>query len=83
MNAKEKLLAAKFLDSASDSLSNNGCNDWDFPDDWTQEERSKFVEEYYVFNQTPEDFDMDPLNLNLPDFDVIAFLAHKLREDVK
>lgn len=48
MNTKEKLIAAKMLETASDKFSNHGCNDVDddFWDGWTKEERQNFVKEF-------------------------------------
>ena len=77
MNLKERELAAQMLDAASDEYSDHGCNDWNFPSDWTHEERLTFVKDYHDFNGNPGDF--LPTHLHLPDFAVMSFLAHKLR----
>lgn len=76
MNHKELILAAEFLEQHSDDLSDNGCNDWEYPDDWTEQEKIDFCRKYHSFNKSPEDFDPD--DLTLPDFAVASFLAHKL-----
>lgn len=76
MNHKELILAAEFLEQHSDDLSDNGCNDWEYPDDWTEQEKIDFCREYHNFNKSPEDF--NPEDLTLPDFAVASFLAHKL-----
>lgn len=76
MSHKELILAAEFLEQYSDDLSDNGCNDWEYPDDWTEQEKIDFCREYHDFNKSPEDFDPD--DLTLPDFAVASFLAHKL-----
>lgn len=76
MTNKELKLAGELLDKASDVYANYGCNDWEFPPDWTLEERRTFVKEYHDYNGSPDDYDPDDLWLG--DFQVMAFLAHKL-----
>lgn len=76
MNAKERLLAAGMLRLASDAFANHGCNDWSFPEDWTQEEKIQFVLEYHEWNGDPEEFNAN--YLHLPDCAVMDFLADKL-----
>lgn len=63
---REKLLrmVAEFLRSYSNELGNNVCNDWDFPEDWTEEERVALVKEYHDRNGDPEEFDPDCLLLS-------------------
>ncbi len=43
MNRKWLKLAGEFLDQAADILGNRGCNDWEWPIDWTEQERKEFV----------------------------------------
>ncbi len=43
MNAKERTLAADFLNEYADRLSNDGCNDWNFPKGWTEAEARDFA----------------------------------------
>jgi len=76
MNTKELKLAADLLRTASDVFANHGCNDWEFPDDWTEQERHDFVKEYHDYNGDPEEF--NPKFLRLHDYAVMAFLARKL-----
>ena len=38
MSPKYFKLAAQLLGLASDEFSNHGCNDFEKPDDWTQDE---------------------------------------------
>lgn len=80
MNAKERALAASLLRTASDDFANHGCNDWEWPADWTHEQKTEFVREYHEWNDDPEEFDAD--YLHLPDFAVMAFLAHKITDEV-
>jgi hypothetical protein len=74
-------LAAQLLEEASDQYSNHVCNDWDFPADWTIEERREFVRQMYEWNGNPEDIDQD--HLDVPDFWVMGFLAEQLRKIVE
>ena len=78
MLTKEKALIVSFLDVLSEILSSNCCNDWSFPEDWSQAEKYNFVREYHEYNGDPETFDGN--HLHLPDFSVISLLAHKLLE---
>jgi hypothetical protein len=78
MNVKEKKLAAKMLNKLSDILGNNSCNDFDFPEDWSKQERQLFIAEYHIENGDPEEFDYNCINLQ--DFCVADLLADKLRE---
>ena len=80
MDNKEKKLIISFLKELSNNMGNAGCNDWNFPDDWSHEEKLSFVMDYHVFNNFPEDFDKN--NLNLPDFCVVDLLAHKLEKEL-
>jgi hypothetical protein len=73
MNAKEAQLAAKMLKDYSDNL---GENDWKFPEGWTILDKTDFVRDFYIFNNTPEEF--DPKNLQLSDYQVAALLSSKL-----
>lgn len=81
MNQKENALAAQMLKMASESYSNHGCNDWDWPEDWGIKERQDFTKAYHEWNGNPEEF--DPKFLSLPDFAVMAFLAAKLKGELK
>ena len=78
MNAKEKTIAAKMLETASDKFSNHGCNDVDddFWDGWTKEERQAFVKEFREWNGDPEEY--DPEFLHMQDHSIMSFLAYKL-----
>ena len=79
MNNKEKLIAASMLKELSSKLGNECCNDWYFPESWTENEKICFVSEYHEWNGDPEEF--DARRLILPDFAVASFLAHKIRND--
>jgi hypothetical protein len=78
MNAKWMRLAGEMLDVAKDEFSNHVCNDWDFPDDWTHEEKVEFVKAMHDDNGSPEEF--DPEHLDMPDWWIMAFLAGRLKE---
>ena len=82
MTCKEKLMAAYWLDEASNLYGNHGCNDipkrvWD---GWSIKERKQFVKDFGGFNGDPEDYDPD--EIDLPDFCVMSLLADKLRKEV-
>lgn len=81
MNQKEKQLAAKMLELASDEFSNHGCNDVEDSvyEGWTIEERRDFVLEFHQWNERRIDpVDYDPNFLHLQDTSIMSFLAHKL-----
>jgi hypothetical protein len=71
-------LAADLLEEASDEFSNHGCNDWDFPSDWTKEEQQEFVKAMNEDNGTPEEY--DPEHLHVPDWWVMSFLARQIKK---
>lgn len=75
MTTKERLLVINLLRGYSEMLSNTGCNDWDFPDDWTEEEKRTFLDEYDWYNSGGEE-----RSENIPDYAVASFLAHRLAE---
>ena len=81
MNTKEKQLAAKMLEMASDEFSNHGCNDVEDSvcEGWSLEERQQFIKEFHEWNGDPENFDKDWLHLG--DSTIMSFLAHKLETD--
>ena len=81
MNTKEKQLAAKMLEMASDEFSNHGCNDIEDSvyEGWTLEERQHFVKEFHEWNGDPENFAKDWLHLE--DSTIMSFLAYKLGTD--
>ena len=81
MNKKEINLLCHFLYLASDEFGNHGCNDveesvWK---EWTLEERKEFVREYCIWNGDLEEYDES--NLHLPDFAIMGFLKHKLKNE--
>jgi len=79
MTQKEKMLASKMLDAASDEFGNHGCNDVkeSLYDGWTIEERRAFVKEYREWNGDPQEYDEN--FLHLPDYAIMSFLAYKLK----
>ncbi|WP_396180215.1 hypothetical protein [Flavobacterium sp.] len=78
MNEKQKVLASVMLDKYSIVLASNVCNDWHYPENWTEQEKAEFCKGYHDWNGDPEEFDLD--NLHLPDFGVAAYLAHLMVE---
>ena len=76
MNKKELALASQFMIHYSNRLAGSRCNDWKFPEDWTEQERYDFVKEFWEFNGTPEVF--NPKDLTLDNVMVTSLLAEKL-----
>lgn len=78
LNQKETELAKVFLREYADRLCDDGCNDWDFPEDWSMLERQNFVKQYYAWNGDPENY--NPKHLNLPNFAAVSFLAYRMTQ---
>ena len=79
LNAKEKALLGQMLDEYSERLSNDGCNDWEWPEDWTPEERAAFCRESYLDDEWDEsDIPNPPV---LDNTSVVELLRKKLLED--
>lgn len=58
MDAKILLLASEMLDEYSDRLGNDGCNDWDWPESWTSEDRALFLAKFHRHNRSqPRDIE--------------------------
>jgi len=80
MTPKEILLASKMLNEYADRLGNNCCNDWEWPEDWTHEERRLFIKQMHDLNGDPEEFlDLDESHDHIPDFCVAWLLSEKLK----
>jgi hypothetical protein len=84
LNDKDYELLKDFLDDYSQVLSNNSCNDWNFPEDWTQEEVDEFVG-LYTFANFPSNPNGDGVcysnwakNRYMPDSCVLAVLRYKM-----
>ena len=78
LNSKECKLAVNFLHDFSCRLSNDGCNDWDFPEDWTPVEIYHFkldICKWNGGNETPYDW------TNVPNWMVAYVLAKKLEKE--
>lgn len=69
-------LAASMLLEYADVLGNRVCNDWEFPDGWTEAEKAAFVRAYHEKNGDPENF--DPSRLIIHDYSVAWFLGKML-----
>jgi hypothetical protein len=79
MRRKWLRLAGDMLEMASEKFGNHGCNDWDFPDDWTAEDRQGLASAMHEANGDPENYEPD--NIHLPDWWVMAFLADRLKAE--
>lgn len=78
MNEQHKKLAAAMLSDYADILGWNACNDWDFPENWTNQEKAEFCKGYHDWNGDPEEFDPDCLIL--PDYAAAEYIAHLLTQ---
>lgn len=78
---KEMEMAISMLDGYSDYLSVQVCNDYEFPSNWSDEEKTKFTKDYHEWNGDPEEYKYgDILNC---DFAAALFLAFKLGNNIK
>jgi hypothetical protein len=78
LTKKEMEIIVSLLRDHSDYLSNRCCNDYDWPCNWTDEEKTKFTKDYHDWNGDPEEYiEGDILS---SDFSVAAFLASKLKQ---
>ena len=82
MTTKEKELAAKMLELASEEFANHGCNDVEESvyEGWTLDERKQFVKDFWEWNGSPQDYDEKCLHLQ--DHAIMSFLAFKLKVGV-
>jgi len=80
MNKKELKLAVQLLEDHSDMISGHSCNDVDesFWKGWSKKDRKKFVLEYHTWNKSLKDYEEDPDNLYLFDWQIASFLSYKL-----
>lgn len=53
MNKQSKLLV-NFLEDYVERLSNDGCNDWEFPADWNKQERREFLDKVFDYHEFPK-----------------------------
>jgi hypothetical protein len=81
MTRKELQLVAAILEAVADDYHSSWSRDFRFPDGWTDAERRAFVREYHDYNGDPEA--ADETLVRLPDFALLAFVAHKLRKDME
>lgn len=76
MQNKRLILAADFLDLLIEKLFFAGCNDWEWPEDWSKSERNQFAMEYYQLIGHPEDYEP---GMDLTDNEATRLLADELR----
>jgi hypothetical protein len=74
-------LAGDLLELAADKFSNHGCNDYEFPKDWTVAERRRMLRAMHDWNGDPGEYDPD--EAVTMDWFVMAFLADRLKEAAK
>ena len=78
MNKKEILLAAEFLDKLDAMLSNGAYNGFEYPEDWTEEEKTVFTKEFYEENLDIEGYSKG--DVIKCDSCVIYLLSEKLKK---
>lgn len=49
-------LIIDLLELAADRYSNDGCNDHDYPESWTEDDKIQFAKDYHDWNGDPEEF---------------------------
>ena len=79
MKTKWIALAADFLHEYADRLGNDGCNDWWFPDDWTQAERDEIVMAMHSWNGDPDEAELPAHKIQMNNF-LVPFLADQLKD---
>jgi hypothetical protein len=77
LTQNELELMADFLEAYSDRLGNDGCNDYVFPENWTDQEKTLFIKEYHDFNGDPEEYIEGATSLE--NFCVASLLAFKVK----
>lgn len=79
--AKWLSVAADMLEMAADKFSNHGCNDWNWPADWTEDEKDICRQSMSIANNDqsydPEDWEY------VGDWQMMSFLSKVLREEAK
>lgn len=88
MKTKHKKLLIDFLEEYSERLGNDGCNDWNFPDDWTEEDIKEFVN-MFAFANRPNDPNGDGENYSnwaeskyMPNDCAVAVLQYILKKEL-
>lgn len=76
MTKRELQLAATLLRMASDSFSNHGCNDFELPKEWTQQQCDDFNLAMQTWNGDPENH--YPGSRITSDWFVMDYLASQL-----
>ena len=78
LKAKALTLAGELLRDYAERLSCDGCNDWDFPKDWTTQDKEAFVKAFHDWNGDPEEF--NPQRLILGNSSVAGVLSAVLKQ---
>ena len=77
LNKKELALAADMLGKLHDVMARSICNDFEFPEDWTPNEKTQFVKEYHDVNGDPEEY-VEGSDY-IADFSVVYLLEQKIK----
>lgn len=57
LNKKLMLLTASLLEEYEERLGNDGCNDWEFPEDWTKEQALELTNLYVAVTADSGEFE--------------------------
>jgi len=77
-------LAGDLLDKAAGEFHGHGCNDWDFPSDWTRAQREEMVKSMHLDNSgSLDEWERGGKSLDVPDWWVMQFLARRLTNAAK
>lgn len=76
-----KKLLLGFLGQLGDVFSNAGCNDWEFPDDWTDEDILEVAKLYSQINGNSEDYSDWVESRMCDDFSILSVLEHIIEKE--
>lgn len=79
-------LTSYFLNLAGEEFSHHSCNDInddDIWEHWTDVERKQFLIEFHGWNGTSEEYEEDPEDTFITDWQIFDFLSNKFSELAK
>lgn len=80
MNPKWLKLAGQLLELASDKFSNHGCNDWEWPEGWSVEDRREFARAIAEEDGYDPEAYVAEGRYGPGDWEVMSFLAKRLED---
>lgn len=72
-------LIIDFLELLSDKISCAGCNAWNYPENWEEEDKHTFSKIMQFSNGTPEDY--SDSDTDMSDFSAVATLQYMLKSE--